>query len=109
MKGAFIFSDRDCCSIRHRKEEDSGRIIITAYSKEHPDCGEQSGAVRGTMNIFGYVLTPDAEDSEKCFAQVVMQIDLNGSIPTMIANYAVEANGKFLHKLNKRLKTDAEE
>jgi hypothetical protein len=55
MKGAFIFSDRDVCTIRHRKEEESGRIIVTAYSKEHPDCGEQSGAVRATVNILSTV------------------------------------------------------
>ena len=37
MKGAFIFSDRDICSIRHRKTESNGRIVISAYSTEHPD------------------------------------------------------------------------
>lgn len=109
MKGSFIFSDRDFCTIRHRKEEPSGRILISAYSKEHPECPEAKGAVRGSINIFGYVLTPDADDNEKCFAQLVMEGDLKGNIPKMLANSAVLANGKFLHKLNKRLKADASE
>ena len=107
MRGAFIFSDRDICSIRHRKVESNGRIIITAYSTEHPDCGEVKGAVRAVLNIFGYVITPDENDSNRCFAQLVMEADLKGNIPTMIANTAILANGKFLHKLNKKLKADS--
>mmetsp|Transcript_12764 Transcript_12764/g.14364 ORF Transcript_12764/g.14364 Transcript_12764/m.14364 type:complete len:220 (+) Transcript_12764:22-681(+) len=108
MKGTFIVSDRDFCTVRHRKDEDTGRIIISAYSKEHPDC-PLSKAVRGEMRIFGYVITPNAEDEEKCYAQLIMSANLCGSIPTMFANKAVEANGKFLHKLNKKLKADAAE
>ena len=109
MKGSFIFSDRDFITVRHRKEEDSGRIIISAYTKEHPDCPVVKKVVRGTMNIFGYVITPDPDNEDKCTAQLVMQANLGGNIPTMIANKAVEANGKFLHKLNKKLKADSEE
>ena len=108
MQGSFIFSDRDVCSIRHMKTESSGRIVISAHSAEHPDCGEVSGAVRASLNIFGYVITPDAENADKCFAQLIMEGDLKGSIPTMIANYATLANGKFLHKLNKKLKADSQ-
>lgn len=107
MKGALIFSDRDFCTIRHRKEEESGRIIISAYSAEHPECPEVSGAVRGTLNIFGYVMTPNPEDADKCFVQLILHGDMKGHLPSMFANQAVIANGKFLHKLNKRLKSEA--
>ena len=109
MKGSFIFSDRDFITVRHRKEEDSGRIIISAYSKEHADCPEVKKVVRGTMHILGYVITPNPDDAEKCIAQLVIHANLGGNIPSMFANKAVEANGKFLHKLNKRLKEDAAE
>ena len=106
MRGSFIFSDRDIWSIRHMKTDSKGRIIISAYSTEHPDWGEVSGAVRASLNIFGYVITPDADNPDKCFAQLIMEGDLKGNIPTMIANFAILANGKFLHKLNKKLKAD---
>ena len=96
-------------TVRYKKEESSGRIIIAAISKEHPDCPEVSGAVRGEIKVFGYVLTPDKDDPEKCFVQLIMQGDLKGSIPTMLANQAILINGKFLHKLNKRLKADMAE
>eukprot|EP00344_Euplotes_crassus_P012693 CAMPEP_0196999974 /NCGR_PEP_ID=MMETSP1380-20130617/5043_1 /TAXON_ID=5936 /ORGANISM="Euplotes crassus, Strain CT5" /LENGTH=130 /DNA_ID=CAMNT_0042417107 /DNA_START=269 /DNA_END=661 /DNA_ORIENTATION=- len=109
MKGSFIFSDRDFCTVRHRKEEENGRIIITAYSAEHPDCPKVKKAVRGTMHIFGYVITPNSEDNQKCTAQLIVHANLGGNIPGMIANKVVEANGKFLHKLNKKLKADSEE
>ena len=107
MKGTFIFSDRDFVTVRHRKEEDSGRIVISCYSVEHPDCPEVSGCVRGALGIFGYVLTPDADDSDKCFAQLISEGNLKGNIPKALANQAVVANGKFMHKLNKRLIADS--
>ena len=109
MRGTFVFSDRDFCTIRYRKEEADGRVIIVAVSREHPDCPEASGAVRAEIVIFGYVVTPEKDDPEKCTAQLVMQGDLKGNIPTMLANQAILINGKFLHKLNKRLKADSAE
>lgn len=109
MRGTFVFSDRDFITIRWKREEKDGRIIIVAHSKEHPDAPPAKGAVRGEILKFGYVLTPDKDEPEKCFAQLVMQGDLKGNIPTMLANQAILINGKFLHKLNKRLKADTEQ
>lgn len=105
-KGKLLISGRDFVNVSHKYTDADGRIIISAYSVTHSDKPEQSGYVRGNIKMAGWIITPDKDNEDKCFAQYVTEIDFAGSLPTALVNQVNTKQGFFVLKLKEVLKAE---
>jgi START domain len=80
FRGMGFVSGRDFCNLTHWRLEEDGRVLIVAAAHEHRDCPEVKGAVRGQLEIGGWLLKP-LEGGNSCSATYLMRSDFKGSIP----------------------------
>ena len=107
-KGKLLVSGRDFVNASHKYVDAEGRIIICAYSVEHPDKPEQDGYVRGNIKKAGWIITPDKDNDDKCYCQYVTEIDFAGSLPTALVNSVNTKQGFFVCRVAEELKKEYE-
>ena len=105
-KGKLLVSGRDFVNVSHRYTDADGRIIISAYSVPYEGKPEQDGYVRGNIKMAGWVITPDKDNEDKCFAQYVTEIDFAGSLPTALVNQVNTKQGFFVSRVKEVLKEE---
>ena len=74
-----------------------------AVSVEHDDVPEVKKVVRGELIIGGWILDPDPEDEDKCYAYYIVQGDPKGSIPKWVVNMGAKSQGFIPYNINKAM------
>ncbi|KAJ6989385.1 hypothetical protein NC653_022081 [Populus alba x Populus x berolinensis] len=71
---------RDLCYIRYWRRNDDGSYVVLFRSREHENCGPQSGYVRAHVESGGFNISPLKPRNGRPRTQVqhLMQIDLKG-------------------------------
>ena len=88
----------------HTVTLDDGTIVIMAYSDEHDECPKTKKCVRAELINGGFILTPDPENPDKTFAQIISHCDLKGNVPKTIANTIGKKQGLLISKINDAMK-----
>jgi hypothetical protein len=82
-----VSTPRDFLQYRRVRLQKDGSILIVLRSAEHPDCPEESSAIRAESYISGYVLRQEW-DGEKPVLKIFLMScsDIKGLIPKWIVN-----------------------
>jgi len=87
------------------KEENDDSTYIISTSIDCPAIKESEGCVRAKIHLLGWVMTPDAYDSNLTVFTVVLHVDPKGWIPKAIFNsfaYEQGFNMRFLAEYAER-------
>ena len=81
------------------KEENDESTYVTSTSIDCSEIKENDACVRANIHLLGWVMTPDANDSNKTIFTVLLHVDPKGWIPKAIFNsfaYEQGFNMRFL-------------
>lgn len=98
-----VGTPRDFLQYRRIRLQKDGSILIVLRSAEHPDCPEESSAIRAESYISGYVLRQEW-DGEKPVLKIFLMScsDIKGLIPKWIVNtIAPRKPGEWIESLRK--------
>jgi len=82
-----VGTPRDFLQYRRVRLQKDGSILIVLRSAEHPDCPEESSAIRAESYISGYVLRQEWDGETPVLKIFLMSCsDIKGLIPKWIVN-----------------------
>lgn len=87
IKSIFFVSRRDFVYVSHSLNYPNGTIVLGAKSIEFEACPPTDDAVRGEIEVAGWILEPYEGGT---MATYITQADPKGSIPTSIVNSATK-------------------
>lgn len=97
-KSSMFVAARDTITMtRVIKEGDI--IFCIGTSVDHPDMPERSGIVRADIIIWGYVLTPLAEDPTKTNMVYILGTDAKGSVPKTVVNWFISEQAEGVARI----------
>jgi len=98
-----VSTPRDFLQYRRIRLEKDGSILIMLRSAEHPDCPEESSAIRAESYISGYVLRQEWDGETPVLKIFLMSCsDIKGLIPKWIVNtIAPRKPGEWIESLRK--------
>lgn len=83
-KAVWPTDSRDFCNLNSYRINEDGSVIAGGSSIQHPSCPETKGCIRANLILGGMVVVPIS--GNKSHVSYLINLDLCGSIPSMIIN-----------------------
>ena len=78
-------------------------IVISSNHDLYEEFPAPKGVMRAEAPVGGWIVKPDPENPNRCFCQLMIELDFGGILPGIVVKTAFRNQGYQLHKLKKAI------
>ena len=78
-------------------------VVISSNHDLYDEFPVKSGVVRAEAPVGGWIVTPDPENPNRCFCQLMLELDFGGVLPGYAVKCAFRSQGYQLNKMKKAI------